>query len=130
MGYGVPVAPIVSSGEFVHIAPHVFLGEVVEGTDVSALQQRPKGLDPVGVRHVADILADRMLDGFVRIFAHALVGFVAVCVDRGTGLHLGTHRAFQVNGVRPLYGTGLDATGLAFAHSNDRLLADSAAPGA
>ena len=46
---------------------------------------------------------------------------------RRAGLDLGAYCAFQVGGVSPVNRTGLDATGFALSHSNDRLLANPTA---
>ena len=56
--------------ELIDIATHMLLGEMVEGSDISALQQSQEGFDPVGVGLIADILSDRMLDRFMNVLAH------------------------------------------------------------
>ena len=102
MGNSVPIATIMPCGELINISAHVLFGKVVESSNVAALQESPKGLDAIGMCHIAHVLADRVFDGFMLIFSHALVCLVTVRVDRRAGFDLGAYCAFQVGGVSPV----------------------------
>ena len=73
----------MSTFELGHVAVQVFRAHLVVGAVVASLQQRPEQLDPVRVRLVPDVLANRMMHRFVAAW-QALVGAFTVGVDDST----------------------------------------------
>ena len=52
-------------GEFVDVAAKVFGAHLVLGDVIAALEQRPEGLDPVGVRNPVDVFLGGVVDDLV-----------------------------------------------------------------
>ena len=52
---------VVAESKFVDVAIQVLGAHVMIDADIAALEQRPKALDAIGVRHVEDVLACRVV---------------------------------------------------------------------
>ncbi len=66
----------------------------MESSLMSALQHRPERLDAVGMGHAVHVLADRVLDAFMRV-RNALVGYGVIGIDNRVRLGIFGHEALQ-----------------------------------
>ena len=103
--------------------------DLVEGALVSAFQHRPERLDPVGVGHAVDVLADAVLHGFV-LERHSLISTVIVGVNRRAFGCMITDETLQCLGICFVNNTGRHHVAVTVFHTNHGGLADCAAPGA
>ncbi len=55
----------MTESELPHIAVQMLGAHVVIDTDVTALEQGPEAFNAVGMRHIANVFARRVIDGDV-----------------------------------------------------------------
>ena len=80
---GVQRTHVVTAGKLIDVALKVFLTHTVIGAVVAPFQERPEGLNAVGVGLAFDVLPDAVTDGSVlEIQTEPIVTAVIVCVDR------------------------------------------------
>lgn len=86
--YGFPehvrVLPVVMAElKFRQVERQVLAADIVVGADDSALQERPKRVQILGVDHPGNVLASGVVNGVVRIYSvQALIAYVLIGCDK------------------------------------------------
>jgi hypothetical protein len=122
------VSHVVAEREFIDIERQVTLGNLVEGTDDPALQQRPKTLNRLGVDRADNVLFVRVPDHAMRVLH--LQPAIADPLVSDQQIHLVgndlAHEAFEGCGIDAIDDAGDDLAAPAD-RADDRLLARSQA---
>ena len=72
----------MSTGELIYITLEMLDAHTVIGAVVSTLEKAPKGFYPIGVRLIADVLANQVFDRLMlKIHLKAIVTAVIVGID-------------------------------------------------
>ena len=67
--------------------------DLVKRAVVRPLEHCPEGFNPVGMRLISYIFADAVIDSFMVVFGHPLVGGCIVRVDGRAGFYMFAHRS-------------------------------------
>lgn len=88
-----------------HIPEAVAFAPPVVSTQIGPLEQRPEGLDAVGVGLAPDVLTGAMADCFP-LLGDGVVATEFIGVDRGGHVHVLTHHSLERGHVGPFYRGG------------------------
>ena len=110
------------------VAAQVLDRDMMEGANDGPLEHRPMALQSIGVSHLVDILACRVLDGFV-MARHPDIRRRLIGVDRCALLGVADNEVLECRLVGGLHDLGVNQVGGAVNHTRNRGLADRAAPG-
>ena len=115
----------MAARKFVHVALKVFSADLVVNALLRPLEHRPKRLDPIGMSHPVNVLANAVTHARV-VEGHALIGFGVVGVDGGASDRGGNNESLQRLGVGPFCDLGSYLVGLAILGTDNGGLADCA----
>lgn len=100
-------AVIVAELELSDVQRHIFLADLVERADDTALEDRPEAFNRVGVNCTYNVLAKVVLDALARILSQAIVNLISVGCEQAN--FLGNHFAHECLGV--LFGDMIEHAG-------------------